>query len=112
MLRAISEAGYQPLCFRRNIAAAILPYVESGIPVILGLTLGTDVGHAVTVIGRVFATQTGPTDMAIDYVPAYIVHDDQGGPYMMLPVEDPSTKSHTPSAATRSNAVRLPAMSS
>ena len=94
MLRAISEAGYQPLCFRRNIAAAILPYVESGIPVILGLTLGTDVGHAVTVIGRVFATQTGPTDMAIDYVPAYIVHDDQGGPYMMLPVEDPSTKPH------------------
>ena len=37
MLRAISEAGYQPLCFRRpNIAGAILLYVESGIPVLPG----------------------------------------------------------------------------
>ena len=95
MLRAISEAGYQPLCFRRpNIAASILPYVESGIPVILGINIGADVGHAVTVIGRVFATQAQPTDTAIDYVPAYIVHDDQGGPYMWLPVEDPATTSH------------------
>ena len=95
MLRAISEAGYQPLCFGRpNIAGAILPYVESGIPVILGLNIGTEVGHAVTVIGRVFATQAKPTDAAIDYVPAYIVHDDQGGPYMLLPVEDPAATPH------------------
>ena len=96
MLRAISEAGYQPLCFGRpNIAGAILPYVESGIPVILGLNIGSEVGHAVTVIGRVFATQAQPTDTAIDYVPAYIVHDDQGGPYMLLPVEDPVTTPHS-----------------
>ena len=94
MLRAISEAGYQPLCFHRNIASAILPYVESGIPVILGLQLETDVGHAVTVIGRVFAAQERPTDTAIDYVSAYIVHDDQGGPYMLLPTEDPATTPH------------------
>ena len=96
MLRAISEAGYQPLCFGRpNIAGAILPYVESGIPVILGLNIGTEVGHAVTVIGRVFATQAQPTDTAIDYVPAFIVHDDQSGPYMLLPVEDPATTPHS-----------------
>lgn len=95
MLRAISDAGYQPLCFRRpNIAAAILPYVESGIPVILGLKLGGDVGHAVSVIGRVFAAQTQPTDVPADYVPAYIVHDDQGGPYMSLPVQDPTKIPH------------------
>ena len=94
MLRAISEAGYQPLCFSRNIAAAILPYVESGIPVILGLNIGPEVGHAVTVIGRVFAMQAQPTDTAIDYVPAYIVHDDQGGPYMSLPVLNPVTTPH------------------
>lgn len=67
MLRAISEVGYQPLCFGRpNIAGAILPYVESGIPVILGLNIGTEIGHAVTVIGRVFATQAQPTDTAVD----------------------------------------------
>ena len=115
MLRAISEAGYQPLCFRRpNIAGAILPYVESGIPVILGLNIGTEVGHTVTVIGRVFATQAQPTDTAVNYVPAYIVHDDQGGPYMLLPVEDPATTPHpfgddTIKRATSSGTVELSA---
>ena len=88
MVRAIADAGYQSLCFRRpDIGRAILPYVESGIPVILGLNLDGTVGHAVTVIGRVFAKQDDPTNSAIDYVPAYIVHDDQGGPYMWLPMD-------------------------
>lgn len=87
MIRGISESGYQPLCFRGSgIDRAILPYVESGIPVILGLNFGGTLGHAVTVIGRVFAKQKNPTNNAIDYVPAYIVHDDQGGPYMWLPM--------------------------
>ena len=87
MIRGISQAGYQPLCFRGpDIDRAILPYVESGIPVILGLNVGGTVGHAVTVIGRVFAQQDSPKNRAIDYVPAYIVHDDQGGPYMWLPM--------------------------
>ena len=95
MIRAISEAGYQPLCFRgTDIAGAILPYVESGIPVILGLNLGGQVGHAVTVVGRVFARKDSPTETAIDYVPAYIVHDDQGGPYMCLPVKNPANTPH------------------
>ena len=63
MIRAISEAGYQPLCFRRPaIDRAILPYVESGIPVILGLNIDGTLGHAVTVIGRVFAKQDPPTN--------------------------------------------------
>ena len=89
MIRGISEAGYQPLCFRGpDIDRAILPYVESGIPVILGLNVGGTVGHAVTVIGRVFAKQANPTANAIDYVAAYVVHDDQGGPYMWLPMDD------------------------
>ena len=88
MIRAISEAGYQPLCFRGpHIDRKILPYVESGIPVILGLNIDGTLGHAVTVIGRVFAKQDSPTDNAIDYVAAYIVHDDQGGPYMWLPMD-------------------------
>ena len=87
MVRAIAEAGYQPLYFSRaNIGRAILPYVESGIPVILGLNMGGTLGHAVTVVGRVFGKRECPTNSAIDYVPAYIVHDDQGGPYMWLPM--------------------------
>lgn len=92
MIRAISEAGYQPLCFRRpDIDQAILPYVESGIPVILGLKLDGALGHAVTVVGRVFAKQDPGTNNAVDYVPAYIVHDDQGGPYMWLPMDSNSS---------------------
>ncbi len=114
MIRGISEAGYQPLCFRRpDIARAILPYVESGIPVILGLNVGEAVGHAVTVIGRVFAKQKKPTNNAVDYVPAYIVHDDQGGPYMWLPMDpdasttfsftDDTTKRDTPGGTIELN---------
>jgi hypothetical protein len=38
MIRAINEMGFQPLCFEdSDIGAAILPYVESGLPVVLGL---------------------------------------------------------------------------
>ena len=114
MVRAIAEAGYQPLCFHRpGIDKAILPYVESGIPVILGLNVDGRVGHAVTVIGRVFAKQGCPTDKAIDYVPAYIVHDDQGGPYMWLPMDrdasrtfsfaDDTIKRHMPDGVTELN---------
>ena len=89
MVRAIAEAGYQPLVLPRpDIGHAILPYVESGIPVILGLDIGGTVGHAVTVVGRVFAKQENPTHRAIDYIPAYIVHDDQSGPYMWLPIDE------------------------
>ena len=98
MIRAISEAGFQPLCFRHSpnatIANAILPYVESGIPVILGLNIGDLVGHAVTVIGRIFAARDSPSSEAISYIPAFIVHDDQGGPYMTLPMEADATSPH------------------
>ena len=96
MVRAIAEAGYQPLCLSRpDIGGAILPYVESGIPIILGLDIGGSVGHAVTVIGRVFAKQENPTKHAIDYVPAFIVHDDQSGPYMWLPADEHASTTYS-----------------
>lgn len=88
MIRAIHEMGFQPLCVEgrgKEISSAILPYVESGLPVILGLQQGNSLGHAVTVIGRVFTKQKKPTNQIADYIPAYIVHDDQAGPYMLLP---------------------------
>jgi hypothetical protein len=92
MIRAIHEMGFQPLYIEgagkrpgKEIAAEILPYVESGLPVILGLVHGDGLGHAVTVIGRVFATKKTPSNQLADYVPAFIVHDDQAGPYMLLP---------------------------
>jgi len=89
MIHAIHEMGFQPLCVQgANIGAAILPYVESGLPVILGLQdkkSPGSLGHAVTVIGRVFGKQKIPSNQLADYFPAYIVHDDQAGPYMLLP---------------------------
>ena len=96
MIRAISEAGYQPLCFHgAAIGRDILPYVESGIPVILGLRFGGGLGHAVTVIGRVWAKQEHPTQQAIGYVPAYIVHDDQSGPYRWLPMDEEASTTYS-----------------
>ena len=102
MIRAINQTGFQPLCFsdgKSKINEAILPYVESGIPVILGLRVGDTWGHAVTVIGRVFAKQEYPTNRAIDYVPAYIVHDDQAGPYMWLSMDKLASKNFAFEAA-------------
>ena len=85
MVRAVAAAGYQPLVLQQDIGRAILPYVESGIPVILGLNIGGTVGHALTVVGRVFTRLSNPTNHAINYVPAFVVHDDQSGPYRWLP---------------------------
>ena len=93
MVRAIAEAGYQPLVLQQDIGRAMLPYVESGIPVILGLHAGGTVGHALTVVGRVFARLSNPTKHAINYVPAFIVHDDQTGPYRWLPSHRYASKS-------------------
>lgn len=95
MIRAINEMGFQPLCFKdADIGAAILPYVDSGLPVILGLSHKNALGHAVTVIGRVFSRRKTPTNQAIDYVPAFIAHDDQAGPYMLVPIDANATKTH------------------
>ena len=88
MIRAINEMGFQPLCFSgSDIGPSVLPYVESGLPVILGVQpKNYPLGHAITVIGRVFSEQDKPTNRAVDYVSGFIVHDDQAGPYMLLPM--------------------------
>jgi hypothetical protein len=87
MIRAVHEMGFQALCFKGNdMGQQILPYVESGLPVILGLDIpGASIGHAVTVIGRVFSKVKTPTPRPIDYVAGFIVHDDQAGPYKVVP---------------------------
>lgn len=97
MIRAIDEMGFQPLCFDgASIGADILPYVESGLPVILGMQhSGAGLGHAVTVIGRVFARRKTPSSQAYDYIPAFIVHDDQAGPYMLVPTSASAAKTYS-----------------
>jgi hypothetical protein len=92
MIRAVSEMGFQPLCFKGDIGEQIIPYVESGLPVILGLEIpGASIGHAVTVIGRVFRKIASPSCHPIDYVAGFIVHDDQAGPYKVVPTTAAST---------------------
>ncbi len=99
MIRAIHEMGFQPLCVEgANIGDAILPYVESGLPVILGLqdkSFPGSLGHAVTVIGQLFAKQKTPGHRLADYFPAYIVHDDQAGPYVLLPKDAHAAAAHS-----------------
>lgn len=97
MIRAINEMGFQPLCFDGpNIGANILPYVESGLPVILGMQESSgSLGHAVTVVGRIFARLKTPSNQAFDYIPAFIAHDDQAGPYMLVPSTPSATKTHS-----------------
>jgi hypothetical protein len=87
IIRAVHEMGFQALCFRgKNIGEQILPYVESGLPVILGLDVpGASIGHAVTVIGRVFSKLKTPTARPMDFIAGFIVHDDQSGPYKVIP---------------------------
>ena len=97
MIRAINEMGFQPLCFDGpNIGPDILPYVEFGLPVILGLQHdGAGLGHAVTIIGRVFARIKTPSNQAFDYIPAFIAHDDQAGPYMLVPTTATAAKTYS-----------------
>lgn len=63
-----------------------LRYLDSGLPVILGLG---DVQHAVTAVGYVETTgaacRSGDTFDA--FVRALVIHDDQRGPYRLLPLE-------------------------
>jgi hypothetical protein len=71
MIRAVHEMGFQALCFKGNdIGEQLLPYVESGLPIILGLDIPVaSIGRAVTVIGRVFSMIKTPTARPIDMLP-------------------------------------------
>ena len=102
--RALRGMGHQPLSdqFQREgerdkakppptkAFEALLPYLDSGLPVILGIPPASDeqLGHAVTAIG--YAETTGPAlreGHGYDrFVRALVVHDDQHGPYRLMPL--------------------------
>lgn len=109
MVRALRASGREPLvyaatmpqpnqqsskrflwssgCEPQNI---ISRYVDSGIPVIVGLAGQTnaDIGHAVLAIGRsrqLLSALKLPDDPTwADFTDHFIVHDDQRGPYFQL----------------------------
>ncbi len=72
-------------------------YVESGIPVILGLELAHGEGHAITVVGHALDLNSKPRPHDIgpiaccsssDFIPAFIAQDDVAGPFRVLELCD------------------------
>jgi hypothetical protein len=93
MIRAVAEMGYQPLAIDgADLGSEILPYVESGLPVLLGVDIGGDLGHAVSVVGRVFSQTKPGKAKLIDYTSAFIAHDDFAGPYVLVPRDTTAAK--------------------
>lgn len=109
MIRALKGMGHQPLSyFFEDKSAAkkkpkdgakpdgIVPplpgeviyrYLDSGLPVILGISI-KGMSHAVTAVGTIEST-TGICRKGISYdafIRAFVVHDDQRGPYRYMPL--------------------------
>lgn len=66
-------------------------YLDSGIPVLIGLQKGKQLGHAVMAVGYVTDTALPHCEeaSASDLISHIIVHDDQRGPYQHLALEPP-----------------------
>ena len=114
MVSALRTAGRKPLMYIKTANAnptvwqgirpvdVINRYVDSGIPVILGLNLGGDIGHAVIASGQVFTHQApvvaalpnNPTRAA--FCSAFYVNDDQQGPNLRMPVQANDPVGETP----------------
>lgn len=69
-------------------------YLDSGIPVILGLRgrQGGTIGHAVVAVGRVLspsrAISFSPNATWAEMTTHFLIQDDQHGPYQYLPVDE------------------------
>lgn len=95
MIRALRGMGHQPLfdVFKGAgvsvpvgyAASMVLRYLDSGLPVILAMD---GVGHAITAVGYVEAPgeAIAPGDTYEVFARAFLVHDDQRGPYRLLPL--------------------------
>ncbi len=97
MEQALIRMGFDPRRHEYPNADRIIEvchlFSDSGIPPVLGITLGP-VGHAVTVVGY---TLGPPPDeipafrdvaSAHQYVPYLVIHDDQRGMYLLAELED------------------------
>ena len=95
IVRALRAMGEHPVVYDRwDVPAArtIARYLDSGIPVIVGLNRGDKLGHAVVAVGTVSndgeyaGTQPAPSDRLTHFV----VNDDQRGPYQLLRIAEPA----------------------
>lgn len=113
MLRALRALDRHPLLYSPerngawpaalNPAAIVARYVGSGIPVIIGLNPwepGQTDGHAIVVSGSTFDAngfkQRGPRAHNSDYMPYFLINDDQRGPSIRMPVEPGAPLAETP----------------
>lgn len=99
--RALRAMGHQP-CFdmflkekgfwkkKPSPSPSVIRYLDSGLPVILGLSGvgGSQEGHAVAAVGYVEARGAAvrSSDSYDAFVRAILVHDDQRGPYRLMPM--------------------------
>lgn len=70
-------------------ASSIIRYLDSGVPVIVAMAdIGAGVGHAITAVGFVESRggAVGDSQSYDTFVRALIVHDDQRGPYRLMPL--------------------------
>lgn len=88
MVAAITATDHDPLVIQLaeppnranadHVISQALPYLDSGLPVILGLMHPTSGGHAVVAIGVDAAHQ--------NFLPiSLVIHNDNRGPYRLLP---------------------------
>ena len=104
MVRAFRAIGQHPVVYAPNIvngtpewgtpspSEIVQRYIDSGIPVVLGLhSAGTAVGHAVVAVGAerrddidLSSLKTRPT--SAEFITHILVNDDQRGTYCRLPV--------------------------
>lgn len=108
MVRALRSMGREPFTYIRQQVegggdgwptpphAIIARYIDSGIPVILGMKALPDsaqqVGHALVTVGHVVRTIPNETVLPsnptrAEFSPAFLVNDDQRGIYQRVPVK-------------------------
>lgn len=100
MLQALRAMGFDPIVYGANnlsaAKSALYSYVESQIPVIIGVRLdGDSVGHAVTAFGHSYDAKRKPNRVQVrfpdgeqvefcrssEWTDSFLVNDDQRGPY-------------------------------
>jgi len=117
MVRALRAMRREPFVYiRQDLINPSLPkgwaapvegiisrYVDSGIPVILGMgaTAGSDVGHALLAVGHI--VRKLPHDVALGLQPsraefceAFLVNDDQRGSYQRVAIREGSELAESP----------------
>lgn len=98
MMSALSEMGYSPVVYSRQNASVPLNeiayyYLESALPVLLFWR-----GHVCLAIGHDFTPNLAPMTPGrrisrnYDFIRHFIIHDDELGPYLLMPLKKSDVK--------------------